>query len=291
MFHGVYTAMITPFNEDESLDEGALRALVDFQIEKGIAGLVPMGTTGESPTVTHEENLKVIEIVVDQAKGRVPVIAGTGSNSTREAVDMTVRARDIGATASLQVAPYYNKPSQEGFYRHFTTIGDESRLPMLVYNIPGRTGKNIENDTMLRLAEHPQIVGVKEASASMPQVMDLAARKPEDFVILSGDDNLALPIMALGGVGIVSVASNLFPAEVVEFARKAVSGDLKGAQKDHYRLLPFFKALFADTNPIPVKYAMARTGHCREVFRLPLVAPSDEVKARVDEVLRGLKAL
>jgi 4-hydroxy-tetrahydrodipicolinate synthase len=204
---------------------------------------------------------------------------------------MTVRARDLGATASLQVAPYYNKPSQEGFYRHFTTIADKSDLPVLVYNIPGRTGKNIENDTMLRMAEHPLIVGVKEASGSMPQVMDLAARKPEDFVILSGDDNLALPIMALGGVGIVSVASNLFPAEVQEFAKKANASDLAGAQKDHYRMLPFFKALFADTNPIPIKYAMARTGHCKEVYRLPLVAPNDTVKKLVDDVLRGLGAL
>jgi 4-hydroxy-tetrahydrodipicolinate synthase len=291
MFKGVYTAMITPFDSDESVDEGALRELVDFQIENGIQGLVPMGTTGESPTVTHEENLEVVRIVLDQAKGRVPVIAGTGSNSTQEAVDMTVRARDLGATASLQVAPYYNKPSQEGFYRHFTTIADKSNLPVLVYNIPGRTGKNIENDTMLRLAEHPQIIGVKEASGSMPQVMDLAARKPDDFVILAGDDNLALPIMALGGVGIVSVASNLFPGEMQAFAARANAGDLEGARKDHYRLLPFFQALFADTNPIPVKYAMARTGHCKEVYRLPLVPPADNVKKLVDGVLRGLNAL
>ncbi len=291
MLQGVYTAMITPFNDDESIDEGALRALVDFQIEKGISGLVPMGTTGESPTVDHQENLEVVRIVVEQAAGRVPVIAGTGSNSTREAVDMTVRARDLGATATLQVAPYYNKPNQEGFYRHFTTVAEKAELPVLVYNIPGRTGKNIENDAMLRMAEHPKIIGVKEASASMPQVMDLAARKPADFVILAGDDNLALPIMALGGVGIVSVASNRFPAEVQEFAAKAISGDLAGARKDHYRMLPFFKALFADTNPIPIKYAMARGGYCKEVYRLPLVAPSDAVKKVVDDALKALGAL
>ncbi len=291
MLQGVYTAMITPFNDDESIDEGALRALVDFQIEKGISGLVPMGTTGESPTVDYEENLEVVRIVVEQAADRVPVIAGTGSNSTREAVDMTVRARDLGATATLQVAPYYNKPNQEGFYRHFTTVADKAGLPVLVYNIPGRTGKNIENDTMLRMAEHPKIIGVKEASASMPQVMDLAARKPADFVILAGDDNLALPIMALGGVGIVSVASNRFPAEVQEFAAKAISGDLAGAREDHYRMLPFFKALFADTNPIPIKYAMARGGYCKEVYRLPLVAPSDAVKKVVDDALKALGAL
>lgn len=291
MFQGVYTAMITPFNTDESVDEGALRALVDFQIEQGIAGLVPVGTTGESPTVTHEENVEVVGIVVDQAKGRVPVIAGTGSNSTQEAVDMTRRAKDLGATASLQVAPYYNKPNQEGFYRHFVTVAEKSDLPVLVYNIPGRTGKNIENDTMLRMAKHPKIVGVKEASGSMPQVMGLAAQKPEDFVILAGDDNLALPIMALGGVGIVSVASNLFPKEMQEFATKAIANDLAGARRDHYRMLPFFKALFADTNPIPVKYAMARTGHCEEVYRLPLVAPSDEVKKTVDSALTELGAI
>ena len=291
MLQGVYTAMITPFTADESIDEGALRTLVDFQIEQGISGLVPMGTTGESPTVDHEENLEVVRIVVEQAAGRVPVIAGTGSNSTREAVDMTARARDLGATATLQVAPYYNKPNQEGFYRHFTTVAEKADLPVLVYNIPGRTGKNIENDTMLRMAEHPKIVGVKEASGSMPQVMDLAARKPADFVILAGDDNLALPIMALGGVGIVSVASNRFPAEMQELAAKAVSGDLAGAQQDHYRMLPFFKALFADTNPIPIKYAMARGGYCTEVYRLPLVAPSDAVKKVVDDALKALGAL
>lgn len=291
MFEGVYTAMITPFNEDESLDEGALRALVDFQIDQGIAGLVPVGTTGESPTVDHEENIEVVRIVVDQAKGRVPVIAGTGSNSTKEAVDMTVRARDVGATATLQVAPYYNKPNQEGFYRHFTTVADEGELPVLVYNIPGRTGKNIENETMLRMAQHPRIVGVKEASGSMPQVMGLAARKPEGFVILAGDDNLALLIMALGGTGVVSVASNKFPAEMQAFAKKVNQGDLAGARADHYRMLPFFKALFADTNPIPIKYAMARTGHCKEVYRLPLVAPADDVKKIVDDALRGLGAL
>lgn len=284
MFRGVYTAMITPFNKDGSIDEGALRALVDAQIAAGVHGLVPMGTTGESPTVSHEENVRVVQIVVEQTAGRVPVIAGTGSNSTAEAVDMTKRAAAIGADATLQVAPYYNKPSAEGFYRHFTTVADEAKLPMMVYNIPGRTGKNIDTDTMLRLAHHELIVAVKEASGSMPQVMDLIRRKPDDLAVLSGDDNLALPIVALGGLGVVSVISNLIPEQMVELTDRALKNPNE-AQALHYRLLPLFKAIFLETNPIPIKYAMSRVHGYAEQFRLPLCPMGDDLKRTMDQVL------
>ncbi len=285
MFRGVFTAMVTPFNGDESIDEAALRELVDVQIRAGVHGLVPMGTTGESPTVTHEENIRVIEVVVEQTAGRVPVIAGTGSNSTAEAVRMTKLAASLGADATLQVAPYYNKPSAEGYYRHFTTVADEARLPVLVYNIPGRTGKNIDNETMLRLAAHQLIVGVKEASGSMPQVMDLIRRKPAGFDLLSGDDNLALPIVALGGAGVVSVASNLVPEQIVGMVGAALDGNHDHARAEHYRLLPLFQGLFLDTNPIPIKYAMAQVHGMVEQFRLPLCPMSEALKAQMDAVL------
>lgn len=291
MFSGTYTALITPFKGDESVDEDALRKLVDAQIDGGVDGLVPMGTTGESPTVSHEENLRVIEIVVDQAKGRVPVIAGTGSNSTAEAIQMTSRAEELGANASLQVAPYYNKPNQEGFYRHFTAIGDAVDLPMVVYNIPGRTGKNIETDTLMRLAEHPNIVAVKEASGSIPQMMEVAARKPKDFDLLSGDDNLAFPLVALGGGGVVSVASNAAPGLVSKMIKLALDGKLEKARSEHYRLMPLFKMVFFDTNPIPIKYAMSLLGYCEEVYRLPLCELEEQTKEKVKAVLTNLELL
>lgn len=291
MYRGCYTALITPFNTDESVDEGALRDLVEFQISEGASGIVPVGTTGESPTVTHKENVEVVRIVVEQSAGRVPVIAGTGSNSTMEAVEMTRQAKEIGASASLQVAPYYNKPSQEGFYRHFSTIADTVDIPHIVYNIPGRTGKNIENDTMLRLAEHPNIPAVKEASGSMPQVMDLIARKPKEFDVLSGDDNLTLPILALGGVGVISVAGNLIPGRMQKLVENFLAGDIEAARAEHYALLPFFKGLFLDTNPIPIKYAVSRTGRVKEVYRLPLCPMSEPDKATFEQILKDCKLL
>jgi len=286
MFQGTYTALITPFRTDGAVDEAALRRLVNAQIEAGIDGIVPMGTTGESPTVTHKENVRVVEIVVDEAKGRVPVIAGTGSNSTAEAIDMTAQAKEIGASASLQVAPYYNKPSQEGFYRHFTTIADTVDLPMIVYNIPGRTGKNIETVTLKRMAVHPNIVAVKEASGSIPQMMEVLEELPEEFDVLSGDDNLAFPLTALGGRGVVSVASNLIPGRMTAMIRKALDGDFVAARKEHFALLPLFRAIFLDTNPIPIKYMMHRAGYCEESYRLPMVSLSDEHKKRVDALMK-----
>lgn len=290
---GVYTALITPFNKDGSIDYGALKDLVEFQIQEGITGLVPVGTTGESPTVSHEENLKIIEEVVKQAAGRVPVIAGTGSNCTQEAIDMTKKAKDLGADASLQVAPYYNKPNQEGFYQHFSTIADNCQLPIVVYNIPGRTGKNIETQTILKLAKHPQIVAVKEASGDINQIMDIIANAPKDFTILSGDDNITYPFIALGGHGVISVASNLIPGTMARFVAAALKGDTETARKEHYRLLPLFKTMFIDTNPIPVKYAMTLLKNLKieETYRLPLCPMSKEKKQTLKNTLKELKII
>ncbi|ADN01816.1 4-hydroxy-tetrahydrodipicolinate synthase [Spirochaeta thermophila] len=290
MFRGVFTALITPFNKDGSVDYGALRDLVEIQITEGVNGLVPVGTTGESPTVTHEENVKIVEVVVDQTKGRVPVIAGTGSNCTDEAIQMTKRAKEIGADATLQVAPYYNKPNQEGFYRHFVTIAETCELPVIVYNIPGRTGKNVEPETILRLAGHPLIAGVKEASGSMAQVMEILAKRPEGFAVLSGDDNLTLPIVALGGDGVVSVASNIVPRRMSAFVKALLEGRMEEARRSHYELLPLFKAIFIDTNPIPVKYAMTLLSSLsiQEVYRLPLCPLAEDKKRVVKAVLEEL---
>ena len=287
-FEGVFTALITPFKLDGSIDEPNLRKLIDFQISEGISGLLPMGTTGESPTLSHEEHIRVIEMVIDQAEGRVPVIAGSGSNSTQEAIDITLQAMECGADASLQVAPYYNKPTQEGFYRHFTAIADKVDIPIIVYNIPGRTGKNIENDTMLRLAEHPNIVGVKEASGNINQMMDLILVKPDDFIVLSGDDNLSLPLTLLGGRGVVSVASNYMPGKMMEMINAALAGEVEKARSLHYEILPFFRGLFFETNPIPIKYAMHLKGMIEEYYRLPLCPMSDANKTKLAAVIKNL---
>ncbi len=288
MFQGAFTALVTPFGKDGSVDEDSLRRLVDFQIDEGISGIVPMGTTGESPTVSHDENIEVIRIVVEEARGRVPVVAGTGSNSTSEAVDMTRRAKEIGADATLQVTPYYNKPNQEGLYRHFTTVADQGGLPVIVYNIPGRTGKNIETPTMIRLANHPGIVAVKEAGGSLPQFMDTIAGAPDDFDVLSGDDNFALPVTLLGARGVISVASNLLPGRMQRLIEAGLEGRTEDAVAEHYRLLPFFKSLFIDTNPIPIKYAMAKAGHLTDSYRLPLTPLSPEHRSQMDAILTGL---
>ena len=285
---GVITALVTPFNKDGSIDEKALRGLVDFQVSAGVDGILPMGTTGESPTLSHGEHIHVIEIVIDQAQGKVPIIAGTGSNCTQEAVEMTQQAMECGANASLQVAPYYNKPTQEGFYRHFMAIADSVDLPMIVYNIPGRSAKNIENSTMLRLANHPNIAGVKEASGNIGQVMDLIKQKPESFDLVSGDDNLAYSIIVLGGTGVISVASNYIPKLMKEFVEKALGNDFLEARKIHYRLLPFFKALFIETNPIPVKYVLALKGKIQEYYRLPMCPLEDEHKKALENILKDL---
>ena len=285
MFKGVFTAIITPFKDNGDIDELALRKLIDFQLENGIHGLVPMGTTGESPTLTHDEHIEAIRIVTEQVKGKVPIIAGTGSNCTREAVNLTKKAKDLGVTASLQVAPYYNKPTQEGFYRHFLKLAESVDLPLIIYNIPGRSGKNIENSTTLKLAKHPNIIGVKEASGNINQMMDLIRDKPESFVVLSGDDIFTYPLMALGGSGVVSVASNIIPDRMVAFCEAALKGDFTTARKMHYELLPLFKAIFIETNPIPIKTSLAK-GMENEVFRLPMCPMLPENKEKLKTVLK-----
>ncbi|TFG63614.1 MAG: 4-hydroxy-tetrahydrodipicolinate synthase, partial [Spirochaetales bacterium] len=256
-----------------------------------ISGLLPMGTTGESPTLSHGEHIRVIEIVIDQAQGRVPVIAGTGSNSTDEAIELTVHAMDCGADASLQVAPYYNKPSAEGFYRHFMAIAEKVDIPLIIYNIPGRTGKNIDNATMLKLAAHPNIIGVKEASGDINQMMDLIAKKPEDFTVVSGDDNLAFPLTALGGKGVISVASNLIPKQMMKLVALALNGDMAEARDLHYSLLPFFRGIFIETNPIPIKYAMSLKGMFTESYRLPMCSMDDEKKSLLRGIMADMKLL
>ncbi|MFP4365377.1 MAG: 4-hydroxy-tetrahydrodipicolinate synthase [Spirochaetia bacterium] len=291
MFRGVYTALVTPFLDDESVDQSTLRKIVEDQIKKGVDGLVPMGTTGESPTLTPNEHLEVIRIVIDQAKKRVPVIAGTGSNSTQEAIELSQKAKELGADATLQVAPYYNKPSQEGLYLHFTAIADSVDLPLLVYNIPGRSGKNIETSTLMRMAQHTNIIGVKEASGNIPQVIDVLYRRPEGFCVLSGDDNLALPITLCGGDGVVSVASNIIPDQMKQFMNAALEGNTKKAQAEHFRLMPLFQAMFIDTNPIPVKAALALQGTLKEIYRLPMCKLSDENKDQLRNILEELKLL
>lgn len=288
MFEGVYTALVTPFRDNGEIDKDALQKLVDYQIDGGVQGLVPCGTTGESPALSHEEHIQVVKMVVDYAKGRVPVIAGCGSNCTREAIELTKKSEQVGAAAGLQVAPYYNKPTQKGFYLHFTEIADSVDMPLIIYNIPGRTGKNIENSTMLEMAQHRNIVGVKEASGDINQIMDLISKKPDSLSVLSGDDNLVFPILALGGKGVISVASNLIPDKMVDFVKAALEGQWEQARKKHYRLLPFFKALFYETNPIPVKAGLALKGIIKEVYRLPMCQMQTENRNRFNTVVHDL---
>jgi 4-hydroxy-tetrahydrodipicolinate synthase len=288
-FEGVFTALVTPMTASGALDEKALRRLVDFQVEGGVQGLVPVGTTGESPTLDGDECKRVIQIVVEQARGRVPVIAGAGSNCTSEAVEYSRDAKSVGADATLQVAPYYNKPTSQGFLGHFRAIADGVDLPLVVYNIAGRTGKNIDNPTMLELAKHRNIVAVKEASGDISQVMDLLAHKPSGFSVLSGDDNLVFPIMALGGSGVISVASNIVPERMVKLVSAALKGDWDTARRVHYELLPLFKAIFLETNPIPIKAAMAMKGMMIESYRLPMCAMAPKNREALAATLKELR--
>ncbi len=292
MFKGAITAIVTPFKENGELDEESLRRLVEFQIENGIDGIVPCGTTGESPTLDYEEHQRVIEIVIDAANGKVPVTAGTGSNSAREAIEETKKAADAGADASLQVCPYYNKPTQEGLYRHFSAIANAVDIPIIIYNIQGRTAVNMETSTLARLAkDHSNIIGVKEASGNLAQMMDVINTLPKEFVVLSGDDNLTLPLMVLGGKGVISVASNIAPKEMHDLTKYALNGDFEKARKLHYELLPLFKGIFIETNPIPIKAALAMKGMLKEVYRLPLCEMKAENKEKLRQILKDLKLI
>ena len=286
MLQGTYTAMITPFDAGQ-VDYDRLRANVAFQIEQGIEGLVPVGTTGESPTLSHEEHRKVIETVVQAAAGRCQVIAGTGSNSTQEALELTRHAREIGADGALMVNPYYNKPTQEGLYRHFSTIADAVDLPIVLYNIPGRTNITMAPATVARLATHDNIVAIKEATGSMDMASEIASLcDPQQMAIVSGDDSLTLPLMAVGGKGVISVLSNLIPAKVKALVDAGLSGDFEQARQLHLELFPLCKGMFVETNPIPIKTAMALVGKDTGELRLPLCEMDPDNAAGLETLLR-----
>lgn len=293
LFNGVYTAIVTPFDDAGNFDEGAFRNLIDFQIENKIDGIVPCGTTGESPTLSHEEHDRVIELTVEQVNKRIPVIAGTGSNSTAEAVRLSQHAEKAGVDAVMLVNPYYNKPTQEGLFLHFREIANSIEIPCVIYNIKGRTAVNLETDTLLRMeAACPNILAVKEASGDIEQMKDVISRTQSKFSILSGDDNVALDLVEAGGHGVISVASNLIPDKIHEMIHSALKGDIEGARKLEAGLAGFFKAMFVETNPIPLKAAMAMKDLCLEKYRLPMCPlATDENRQVVTDALKGIGLL
>ncbi|MGC9983810.1 MAG: 4-hydroxy-tetrahydrodipicolinate synthase [Polyangia bacterium] len=290
MFKGVITALVTPFRGD-AVDEEALRRLVDEQIRAGIDGFVPVGTTGESPTVTVEEHIRIIKIVVEETRRRVPVIAGTGANSTREAIELTSEARAVGADGTLQVTPYYNRPTQDGLFRHFKAIADAVPLPMLVYNVPGRTGCDLLPETMARLCEVPLVVGIKEATGSAQRAAQIISRVGDRMVVLSGDDATAFPLYALGAHGCISVVSNVAPADMSAMWDAAAAGNWNKARELHYRLFPLSEGLFIEANPIPVKAALAMMGKISDEIRPPLYPMAGANREKVRRILADLKLI
>jgi 4-hydroxy-tetrahydrodipicolinate synthase len=291
MFTGCGTALVTPFRSDQSLDERAMRSLVERQIEAGIDFLCPCGTTGESPTLSHDEHVRVVEITAEQARGRVPVLAGAGGYDTNKVIQMVAALERLGVSGILSVTPYYNKPTQEGLYQHFRAIAESTRLPIVLYSVQPRTAVNIEPATVLRLAEISNIVGIKEASGSISQMASITARVPENFVVLSGDDAVALPLTALGGRGVISVVSNQIPAEFGELARAAVSGNFKRARELQRKYQALMEINFVETSPGPVKFAMARMGLLEPVWRLPMVPPQPASQQKIEAVLESLGLL
>lgn len=287
MFEGVLTALVTPFR-DGAIDEKALRGLVDRQIRAGIHGLVPCGSTGESATLSHEEHERVIEIVVDAAAGQVPVVAGTGSNNTDEAIRLTRHAKEAGAAGALLISPYYNKPTQAGIVAHFEAIARATELPLIVYNIPGRTASNILPATLAQLAEIETVVGVKEACGDIDQIAHVVAECPEDFDVLSGDDSMTLPLMAVGGSGVISTCSNVAPEQMLELVRAFRGGDTARALEVHQSLLPLFDAVFCETNPIPLKAALGIMGLIDPEIRLPLTPITQPNREALQVVLKEL---
>ncbi|HKE25630.1 MAG TPA: 4-hydroxy-tetrahydrodipicolinate synthase [Bryobacteraceae bacterium] len=291
MFTGCGTALVTPFRRDLSLDEATLRKLVRRQIEAGINFLVPCGTTGESPTLTREEHLRVIEITVDQAKGKVPVLGGAGGYNTHEVIELARELQRLGVDGILSVTPYYNKPTQDGLYQHYKAIASAVPLPIVVYSVQGRTGVNVEPSTLARLAEIENIVGVKEASGNIGQMANVLHEVPPRFTVLSGDDAITIPLMALGGRGIVSVVSNEIPAEMAQLAQACLRGDFAAARQIQARFLPLMNINFVESNPIPVKAGMALMGLLEPVYRLPLVPPSAANLAKIEKVLESVGLL
>ena len=288
MFTGTGTALVTPFRRDGSLDERTLRALVKRQVAAGIDFLVPCGTTGESPTLTEEERLRVVEITVDVAKGKLPVLAGAGGYNTCEVIERARELAKLDVSGILSVTPYYNKPTQEGLYQHFKAIAEAVDLPIILYSVQGRTGVNIEPATVLRLAQIPNIVGIKEASGNVAQMATILNCVPKEFLVLSGDDALTLPLVALGGHGVISVASNEIPVEMRRLTHLALSDDFDAAREIHRRYHPLMEINFVESNPIPVKCAMAEMGLLEACWRLPLVAPKPENHAKIHSVLHSL---
>ena len=289
-FRGVYPAMTTPFHEDGSIDFETLRADAHRLVDGGVDGLVPVGSTGESATLSHDEHIEVVEAVADAVGDDVPVIAGSGSNNTAEALSLSRRSAEAGADALLLISPYYNKPEPAGMYDHYRTIADEVDLPQIVYNVPGRTGRNIEVDTTVELASHPNILGYKAASGDLNQVSEIIERtRDEEFAVLAGDDGLTLPILSIGGRGTISVVANVEPARTVDMVHSALDGDYEGARERHHELGPLMRALFWETNPIPVNEAMAIRGYGPGHVRLPLTRLSEDLRDDLAAVLADLE--
>lgn len=285
---GTFTALVTPFNTDGSVDYGALRELVNWQIASGVEGIIPVGTTGESPTLDMEEHLKVIEVTLDAAAKKAIIIAGTGANSTSEALELTREAKQMGADATLQVTPYYNKPNAEGLFRHFTAVADLG-LPVVLYNVPGRAGKEIPLETVVRLASNPMVIAIKEAAGNVDRVS--AILNACELTVLSGDDSLTLPMISVGASGVISVASNVIPAEMANMVRLARLDKLADARELHRMYYPLFRDLFLDTNPIPVKAALAMMGRIQATYRLPLCEPSEKIREQLYKTLSSLNLL
>jgi 4-hydroxy-tetrahydrodipicolinate synthase len=288
-FTGVGTALVTPFTTSGDLDEKNVRRLGRRQIDAGIHFLVPNGTTGENPTLTLEERIRVVEILVDEASGQVPILAGAGGYDTREVVHLAEQMRKAGASGLLSVTPYYNKPTPDGLVQHYRAIADTTPLPIVVYNVPGRTGVNIDTNTLVRLSAIPNVIGVKEASGNVAQVCEICKAVPSDFIVLSGDDALTLPIMAVGGRGVISVASNEIPREMVQMTEAAEGNDFAAARTIHARIMALMQINFVESNPVPVKAAMAAMGLLEEIYRLPLTPPRPESREKILAVLSDLK--
>jgi 4-hydroxy-tetrahydrodipicolinate synthase len=290
-FTGVGTALVTPFTRSGDLDETAVRRLGRRQIDAGVHFLVPCGTTGENPTLTDAERIRIVEILVDEAGGKVPVLAGAGGYDTREVMHLAAAMKKAGASGLLSVTRYYNKPTQEGLFLHYHAIAESTDLPVIVYNVPGRAGVNVEPATLARLAALPNIVGVKEASGNITQMCEICRLVPSDFIVLSGDDAITLPLMAIGGKGVISVASNEIPADMVEMVQAAARGDFAAARAVHARILPLMQINFVESNPVPVKAAMAAMGLLEEAYRLPMCGPTPASREKILRVLKELQLL
>jgi 4-hydroxy-tetrahydrodipicolinate synthase len=290
-FTGVGTALITPFTKSGALDEAAIKRLARRQIDNGVHFLVPCGTTGETPTLSAAERRRVVELVLEAAKGDVPVLAGAGGYDTQEVVHLAREMQSVGVQGLLSVTPYYNKPTPEGLYQHFSKVAEATSLPIVLYNVPGRTGCNIDAATLARLATIPRVIGVKEASGNIQQMVEICRAVPADFLVLSGDDALTLPLMAIGGRGLISVASNAVPAEMARMIEAAERGDFATARQMHHRLVPLMLGNFVESNPGPVKFAMAHLGLCEEVYRLPMVSPRPASQEKIIAFLKELDVL